>query len=482
MGPRTKAAAAAAVFVAAAAAAVLAAPASAASHQSKSVLAQGIGMRSHPSTRVRTLQRALVRHGYSVGPSGVDGRFGPRTRLAVRRLQRHHHIKVDGIAGPQTRRALRLGARGNTAARRSTRTSSHRTTSSRRQSAPAARTTTPTAVVVPSAPVAPAKVPSAPVAPAKVPLSTTKSGSDVLIIGPLAALIAAIFAFAYIRQRRRYAARIAAYHLRAGEPPSPEEDATSDEPRGERVAERVPAAVAAQRRAGSTGLPPGAPVIGYVAEGPASSRDRRMPDREIERACERSGWQVVDVVRDDEDGRILERRNLSRALERIAKGDARALVVNDARLLSRSVDFATFVQWFRDADAALIALDLGLDTSTPEGSRVASALITLNGWAGEWIASRTRRSLADIRPKTGDGPRLAISERPEILDRIARMRDDRMSLQEIAEQLNLENVPTLFGTEKWWPSTVKAGLRYWRAASQTRMDQLPATERKSASA
>jgi DNA invertase Pin-like site-specific DNA recombinase/peptidoglycan hydrolase-like protein with peptidoglycan-binding domain len=472
MGPRTKAAAAAAVFVAAAAAAVLAGPASAASHQSKSVLAQGIGMRSHPSTRVRTLQRALVRHGYSVGPSGVDGRFGPRTRLAVRRLQRHHHIKVDGIAGPQTRRALRLGARGNTAARRSTRTSSHRTTSSRRQSAPAAGTTTPTAVVVPSAPVAPAKV----------PLSTTKSGSDVLIIGPLAALIAAIFAFVYIRQRRRYAARIAAYHLRAGEPPSPEEDATSDEPRGERVAERVPAAVAAQRRAGSTGLPPGAPVIGYVAEGPATSRDRRMPDREIERACERSGWQVVDVVRDDEDGRILERRNLSRALERIAKGDARALVVNDARLLSRSVDFATFVQWFRDADAALIALDLGLDTSTPEGSRVASALITLNGWAGEWIASRTRRSLADIRPKTGDGPRLAISERPEILDRIARMRDDGMSLQEIAEQLNLERVPTLFGTEKWWPSTVKAGLRYWRAASQTRMDQLPATERKSASA
>jgi DNA invertase Pin-like site-specific DNA recombinase len=207
-----------------------------------------------------------------------------------------------------------------------------------------------------------------------------------------------------------------------------------------------------------------------------------MPDREIARACERSGWQVVDVVRDDENGRILERPNLSRALERIAQGDARGLVVNDARLLSRSVDFATFVQWFRDADAALIALDLGLDTSTPEGSRVASALITLNGWAGEWIASRTRRSLADIRPKDGDGRRLAISERPELLERIAHMHADGMSVDEIAEQLNLEHVPTLFGTEKWWPSTVKAALRYWRAGSQTRIDELPATERRRASA
>jgi DNA invertase Pin-like site-specific DNA recombinase/peptidoglycan hydrolase-like protein with peptidoglycan-binding domain len=472
MGVRRKAVAAAALVVALAAVITLPRPADAAT-QSKSVLAQGLGMRHHPSARVRALQRALVRDGYSIGPAGVDGRFGPRTRRAVRRVQRHHDLKVDGIVGPKTRRALKLdGARAHAATHESKRTSSRGTTTSSRSHVTRAPAAAPTV----------AFLPSTPAVPAQVPLSTGKSPSELLILGPLAALIASVFAFVYIRQRRRYAARIAAYHLRAGEPPTREEHAIPDEPPEERAAERVPAAAPEQPQTGSTGLPPGAPVIGYVADRPATGRDHRTPDREIERACERSGWQVVDVVRDDQHGPILERPNLSRALERIAQGDARGLVVNDARFLGRSVDLATFVQWFRDADAALIALDLGLDTSTPEGTRVASALITLNGWAGEWIASRTRRSLADIRPKNEGGGRLAISERPEILERIAHMRENGMSQQEIADELNLDRVPTLFGTEKWWPSSVGAAMRYWRAGSQTRIDKLPATNGRRASA
>jgi DNA invertase Pin-like site-specific DNA recombinase len=201
------------------------------------------------------------------------------------------------------------------------------------------------------------------------------------------------------------------------------------------------------------------------------------PERDIECACERSGWQLVEVVRDREDGSILERPALTGALERITAGQAHGLVVNDARLLSRSVDFAKFVQWFRDAEAALIALDLGLDTSTTEGRRVASALITLNGWAGEWIASRTRHSLADIRPNGGADGRLAISERPEVLERIGRMHEAGMAPEEIAEELNDERVPTLFGTQKWWPSSVQTGLRYWRAGSVARLEKLPSPGR-----
>ena len=186
------------------------------------------------------------------------------------------------------------------------------------------------------------------------------------------------------------------------------------------------------------GLQAGALVIGYVTGPRAGRSDEHPPERDIERACERSGWQLAEVVRDREDGSILERPALTGALERIVAGQAHGLVVNDARLLGRSVDFAKFVQWFRDAEAALIALDLGLDTSTPEGSRVASSLITLNGWAGEWIASRTRHSLADIRPNGGADGRLAISERPEVLERIAGMHEAGMAPQEIADELNDE--------------------------------------------
>ena len=43
----------------------------------------------------------------------IDGVAGPRTRRAVRRLQRRKRLPVDGIAGPRTRRAL--GRRGRPA-------------------------------------------------------------------------------------------------------------------------------------------------------------------------------------------------------------------------------------------------------------------------------------------------------------------------------------------------------------------------------
>ena len=89
-------------------------------------------------------------------------------------------------------------------------------------------------------------------------------------------------------------------------------------------------------------------MIGHVSDGVAARRDDRSPDREIERAFRLSGWQLARIVHDRDDGRILERPALSRALEQITEGQARALVVNDARFLSHSVDFAMFVQRFRD--------------------------------------------------------------------------------------------------------------------------------------
>src|SRR4051794_15917776 len=104
----TRIASVALVAVAVVVAMFAAEPASAAvSGRQQPVLAEGVGMGAKPSPAVRRMQRQLDRRGYDLGAPGVDGRFGPLTAGAVRRLQRNSGITVDGVVGPQTRRTLR---------------------------------------------------------------------------------------------------------------------------------------------------------------------------------------------------------------------------------------------------------------------------------------------------------------------------------------------------------------------------------------
>ena len=57
-----------------------------------------------PANRVRRLQRRLARSGFS--PGRADGRYGPRTRAAVKRFQHARHLPASGIASAATLRAL----------------------------------------------------------------------------------------------------------------------------------------------------------------------------------------------------------------------------------------------------------------------------------------------------------------------------------------------------------------------------------------
>ena len=170
------------------------------------------------------------------------------------------------------------------------------------------------------------------------------------------------------------------------------------------------------------------------------------PCTQIEAACERAGWELAEVVTDRESGRGLERPGLAYALEQIAEGKARGLVVSDLRRLSRSiVDLGALMEWFRDAGAGLVALDLGVDTSTPAGHEVAATLITLGDWERERIARRTRSGLAEVKASGRPTGRPTVSDRPDLVERITAMRGANMTLQAIADQLNAEGVPTLRG-------------------------------------
>ena len=69
------------------------------------MLTQGTGMTGSSNTAVSNLQAALIQAGFTLTK---DGRFGPQTEAAVKKLQKDYGLTADGIVGPATK-ALLLG-------------------------------------------------------------------------------------------------------------------------------------------------------------------------------------------------------------------------------------------------------------------------------------------------------------------------------------------------------------------------------------
>src|SRR5205823_6536696 len=118
--------------------------------------------------------------------------------------------------------------------------------------------------------------------------------------------------------------------------------------------------------------------------------------RAIMAECERRGWQLVDVIEDaGYSAKDLKRPGVQIALETLRKRQASALVVAKLDRLSRSMlDFAGLMDAAQRQGWALVALDLGVDTSTPSGEMIANVLATFAQFERRLIAERTRAALA----------------------------------------------------------------------------------------
>jgi DNA invertase Pin-like site-specific DNA recombinase len=468
--------------------AVAPAPAGAAS-KTIPVLAQGAGMGAKPSRAVRRVQRVLHGRGYSLGRPGVDGRFGPLTDAAVRRFQADRGLAADGIVGPKTRKVV------SRLERRQQRSASARRTGSapRKASLPTLVTTSP---------------PAAKTAPAAAKDDQGTSAGWLVVIALAAAVAAfcvAIAASVLRRPDRRPGggpsvaalshelyleghsadARVADFRGPAiatsvtGDPGQPGQPPQTTWFLVDDARKPAPVWVNEEEvKRSPSRLQPGEAVIGYVTVSSQANRhDADAAVHDIEAACEHAQWELSEVVTDRESGRGLERPGLAYALSQIAEGKARGLVVSDLRRLSRSiVDLGALMQWFRDAGAGLVALDLDVDTSTPGGHEVAATLITLGDWERERIARRTRSGLAEVKASGRPTGRPKVSDRPDLVQRITAMRAANMTLQAIADQLNTEGVPTLRGGAMWRPSSVQAALGYRRPGSRTPRDQFPTLE------
>ena len=200
-------------------------------------------------------------------------------------------------------------------------------------------------------------------------------------------------------------------------------------------------------------------VVGYCRVSTAEQADSGLgleaQRQAIRSECERRGWELVSVEEDaGVSGKVTSRPGLQRALDACRRGEADGLVVAKLDRLSRSVQHAA--QLLAEAERegwALVALDLGVDLSTPAGEVMAHVLAAIAQFERRLIGQRTKDALA---VKRAEGVRLG---RPQVLPdrvvaRIARERAAGRSLQAIADALNSECVATAHGGAKWWPSTV----------------------------
>jgi len=222
-------------------------------------------------------------------------------------------------------------------------------------------------------------------------------------------------------------------------------------------------------------------AIGYIRVSTADQAESGLgleAQREaIEADCKRRRWELVAVIEDaGESGTDTDRPGLRQALERIAAGEVEALVVAKLDRLSRSIiHTGQLLDWFKDAEATFVALDLGVDTSTAGGELVANVLASVAQWEAKATGERTKAALA-VKRARGEPigpPGVAV----KVKQRIQRQRRLGWSQQRIADSLNADGVPTSRGGSEWRPSAIGTALG-WRRSSRSRPADLPSLNRR----
>lgn len=192
------------------------------------------------------------------------------------------------------------------------------------------------------------------------------------------------------------------------------------------------------------------------------------------------GLELVEIVVDagvSASKPLADRAGGAKVLSLVESGAAEAVIAAKLdRLFRNAADCLVVTRTWDKADVSLHLLDMGMDTSSPLGR----AFLTMAAAFGELelnlIRERTKTGLAQVKAEGGrigrdafgwtrgegldeSGRRVCEAVEGELaaVERILALRDAGSTLQEIADKLNGEAVPTKRGG-RWYPGTVRAIL------------------------
>lgn len=206
-------------------------------------------------------------------------------------------------------------------------------------------------------------------------------------------------------------------------------------------------------------------IIGYVRVSTEEQADSRL-GLEAQRAAilsevRRRGWDEAELAFVEDAGftaKNLDRPGIRSALKALEAGEANTLVVAKLDRLTRSMsDFTGLLQAAAKHRWALVALDLQVDTTTPNGEAMAYVVAVFANLERRLIGERTKAGLAEARRH---GVRLGrpVTLGADAVERIRQARRAGMTLKAIADQLNADGVPTAQGGRAWHPATIRAVL------------------------
>ena len=161
--------------------------------------------------------------------------------------------------------------------------------------------------------------------------------------------------------------------------------------------------------------------------------------------------EITEVASGGKDDRVL----LNEALAALKRGEADGLIVAKLDRLARSVSQTAKVLTLAQKQGwKFIALDLGVDTSTPVGEMIANILASVAQWERRQIGVRTSEALQAKKRREGRLVGNKASVPAGVTRRIRALREQGFTYRSIAATLTQDGVATAQGG-CWRPGTVK---------------------------